>query len=65
MPTSNIISEHNFAMFDNLKTKPHTSVITLESFILWSNNKPSSWVAGKNECANFQRKNEEKETGDY
>ena len=46
VPTSNIISERDFAIFDNLlKAKPNASVTALEALIMWSNNKPPTWLA--------------------
>ena len=46
VPTSNIISECDFAIFDNLlKAKPNASVTALEAPMVWSNNKPSTWLA--------------------
>ena len=43
--TSNIISERDFARFDNiLKTKPRSTVTSLEATIMWSSNKPAKWL---------------------
>ena len=43
--TSNIISERDFARFDNLlKSKPNATVTALEATIMWCDNKPSEWL---------------------
>ena len=45
VPSSNIISERDFARFDNLlKTKPRSTTISLEATIMWASNKSAKWL---------------------
>ena len=48
VPTTNNISEHDFAKFDRLlREKPHASTLALEAYILFTNNKTSEWLTHK------------------
>ena len=51
VPTSNITSERDFAVFDVLlKTRPSATTVALEALIMWMNNKTSSWVDTQSEA---------------
>ena len=44
VPTTNVAPERDFAILDRLvREKPNASVVALESMILYSHNKTSSW----------------------
>lgn len=48
VPTTNTISERDFAKFDRLlREKPHASTLALEAHILFTNNKTSKWLNQK------------------
>ena len=48
VPTTNAAPERDFAVLDRLmREKPNASQITLESMILFSNNKSYSWLEHK------------------
>ncbi len=48
VPTTNTISERDFAKFDRLlREKPHASTLALEAHILFTNNKTSKWLNRK------------------
>ena len=50
VPTTNTISERDFAKFDRLlREKPHASTLALEAHILFTNNKTSKWFDQKSE----------------
>ncbi len=50
VPTTNTISERDFAKFDRLlREKPHASTLALEAHILFTNNKTSQWFDQKSE----------------
>ena len=56
VPTSNIISERDFAIFDNLlREKPNARVLSLEAMIMWAQNKPSDWLDGSDEQSRAQK----------
>ena len=58
VPTSNIISEREFALFDVLlKQKPGARTSSLEALIMWSNNKPAEWLYSlpEEERASYQK----------
>ena len=58
VPTSNIISERDFALFDVLlKQKPGARTSSLEALIMWSNNKPAEWLYSlpEEERASYQK----------
>ena len=45
VPTTNTVSERDFAILDVLvRLKPAASCHSLETYILWCNNKPSEWL---------------------
>ena len=48
VPTSNIRSERDYAIFDVLLTvcrsKPFARVASMEALIMWANNKPANWL---------------------
>ena len=45
VPTTNVAPERDFAILDRLvREKPNASVVALESMILYSHNKTSSWL---------------------
>ena len=48
VPSTNVISERDFAQFDwLLREKPNASLTSLENLIMFSNNKTSSWLSQK------------------
>ena len=50
VPTTNVISERDFAIFDRLiREKPNASTLALEAHILFTNNKTSEWFTRKSE----------------
>jgi E1A/CREB-binding protein len=45
VPTTNTVSERDFAQLDMLmRSKPSAAVTTFEAIIMWSNNKTSDWL---------------------
>ena len=57
VPTSNIISERDFALFDVLlKSKPAVTTVSLEALIMWTSNKLAGWLFSlpENECSKYQ-----------
>ena len=45
VPTTNTVSERDFAILDILlRLKPAAAFLSLETYILWINNKPSAWL---------------------
>lgn len=50
VPTTNTVSERDFAQLDMLmRAKPNASTVTFESIIMWSNNKTSDWLSSLSE----------------
>ena len=50
VPCTNTVSERDFAILDVLlRIKPAASCHTLEIYLLWLNNKPSTWLENMNE----------------
>ena len=47
VPTSNIASESDFAVLDLIRTKPKTSVQTIQAVTMWSRNKTVAWLNEK------------------
>ena len=48
VPTTNVISERDFAKFDRfLRKKPNASTLSLEAMIMFTNNKTASWLNSK------------------
>ena len=48
VPTTNVISERDFAKFDRfLREKPNASTLSLEAMIMFTNNKTASWLNTK------------------
>ncbi|XP_050406897.1 uncharacterized protein LOC126822195, partial [Patella vulgata] len=45
VPTTNVISERDMAILDNLlRIKPSSSTMSLETILMWTRNKPSVWL---------------------
>ena len=56
VPTSNIVSERDFAVFDVLlKTRPNATTVALEALIMWANNKPSKWLENLSDSERAER----------
>ena len=56
VPTSNIVSERDFAVFDVLlKTRPNATTVALEALIMCANNKPSKWLENLSESERAER----------
>ena len=56
VPTSNIVSERDFAVFDVLlKTRPNGSTVALEALIIWANNEPSKWLENLSDSERAER----------
>ena len=48
VPTTNVISERDFAKFDRfLREKPNATTLSLEAMIMFTNNKTASWLNTK------------------
>jgi len=45
VPTTNVVSERDFAVLDNLiRSKPNASSLSCEAYIMWLNNQTSTWL---------------------
>ena len=56
VPTSNIVSERDFAVFDVLlKTRPNATTVAVEALIMWANNKPSKWLENLSDSERAER----------
>ncbi|XP_066298380.1 uncharacterized protein [Branchiostoma lanceolatum] len=45
VPTTNVVSERDFAIVDNLiRAKPNATSLSLEAYLLWMNNETSDWL---------------------
>ncbi|CAH1242603.1 Hypp6877 [Branchiostoma lanceolatum] len=49
VPTTNVVSERDFAVLDNLlRAKPYASSTACEAYIMWLNNQTSTWLHNLN-----------------
>ncbi|XP_035680013.1 uncharacterized protein LOC118418274 [Branchiostoma floridae] len=45
VPTTNVVSERDFAVLDNLlRAKPNATSLACEAYIMWLNNQTSTWL---------------------
>ncbi|CAH1267617.1 Hypp3773 [Branchiostoma lanceolatum] len=45
VPTTNVVSERDFAVLDNLlRAKPYATSLSFEAYIMWLNNQTSTWL---------------------